>query len=457
MKKATELSLADFQFIASDDPLKFTTDYLDWRKAGQWAWDLYEPNMLGPAIPRVKLRRGGIERKVINLSSYNYLGFASNPEVIAASQQALNEYGTGACGSPILSGMSDLHRRLEEALAAFMGRESAMIYNSGFGGAMGAISGLLRKGDLAILDAKVHLSLIAGATLGRARMEFFDHNNPESLDQVLKQTKGKRRLVIVEGIYSMDGDMADLPAITEVAKRHGVGLFIDEAHSILACGDHGRGVTEHFGVEDKVDIVFATFSKGFAQLGGFIAGPKETLDYIRYYSHPYGFSCALPPSVVAGLLKVLEIYSRNHSLGKRLWDKAPFIRNRLMDLSFDRKYAFAKTHLLQSIGFTTCGDWLRKKLWDNTHYFRNRLLEMGMNLGDSTSQVVPIIIGSDRTALYEICHEMNQRGLFLPPVDFPSVPEDSLRYRAAVTAAHSKEDLDEALQIIEDTIVRRLR
>jgi len=409
----TDLSLADFFFDNSDDPLKPSEEYRSWRERTRWATELYEPNLFGAAGPRVEVRRGDVRVQAINLTSYNYMGLVQHPEVIEAAQRALSHYGTGACGSPLLSGQADLHHELEQKLSTFMGRESTMLFNSGFGGAMGTIAGLLRKGDVAILDARCHLSLIAGANLSRAKTLFFDHNDPASLDALLEQTEGKRRLVVVEGIYSMDGDMADLPRLAEVTRKHRCGIFIDEAHSILAWGEHGRGVVEHFHAEQDVPLVFATFSKSFAAVGGFVSGRRETLEYLRYYSHPYGFSCALPPAVVAGLLKVLEIVTRDGSL--------------------------------------------RQRLHENTNYFRGRLLEMGLNLGDSTTQVVPIVIGSDRNLLYELCHEMNDRGLFLAPVDYPSVAEDQLRYRAAVTAAHTREDLDQALQIIDDTIVKRLK
>jgi glycine C-acetyltransferase len=339
------------------------------------------------------------------------MGLATHPQVIRAAKKALNRYGTGACGSPVLSGLADLHRDLEQKLVAFTGRENVMLFNSGFGGALGTVAGLLRKGDAAIMDAKCHLSLIDGAKLSGARLHFFDHNDANSLDQVLEKTKGKRRLMICEGIYSMDGDMANLPELVPVAQQHNCSIFIDEAHSILACGANGRGIVEHFGFEKEVGLQFGTFSKSFASVGGFIAGRYDTIDYLRFYSNPYGFSCALPPSVVAGLLKALEL--------------------------------------------TTETDELRNILWDNTKYFREGLLDMGVNIGESTSQVVPIVIGSNRNLLYQLCHEMNDRGLFLAPVDFPSVPEDGLRYRAAVTAAHTKEDLAKALQIIKDTVVKR--
>ena len=413
MNDATELSLADFLFCESDDPMVPSAEFLEWREAGSWATSLYEPHLYGPPGPRVEIQRAGVRRKVINLSSYNYMGFAAHPEVIEASRDALARYGTGACGSPLLSGLSDLHRQLEEQLSEFMGRESTMLFNSGFGGAMGALAGMLRKGDAAIVDEKSHLSLIAGANVSRAKLHFFKHNDAASLDEALIRTEGRRRIVVVEGIYSMDGDMADLPALLEVAETHGVGIFIDEAHSILAWGERGRGITEHQAVEDRVGLVFATFSKAFAGIGGFVAGKKATIDYLRYYSNAYGFSCALPPSVVAGLLKALEITRADSSIQQRLKE--------------------------------------------NTAYFHDQLTAMGLNLGDSTTQVVPIIIGSDRKRLYELCHEMNDKGLFLAPVDYPSVPEDGLRYRAAVTAAHTREDLDEALQIINDTIAKKTR
>ena len=411
-RQAAELSLADFYFDESDDPLVPSPEYQQWRKAASWAMDMYHPKMLGAPAPRLRLERAGKQVSVVNLTSYNYMGFVTNTEVIKAAQDALTEYGTGACGSPLLSGQADLHRDLEQELAAFMNRQGVVLYNSGFGGAMGGLAGLLRKGDVALLDAKCHLSLIAGATLGHAKMQFFEHNDPQTLDALLTKYKNKRRVVVLEGIYSMDGDMADLPALLEVTDRHGVGVFIDEAHSILCCGENGRGVTEHYGVEPRVPMMFATFSKAFASVGGYVAGSAAATDYLKYYSHPYGFSCALPPSVVAGVRKVLQIVQRDPSI--------------------------------------------RQRLWDNTTYLRKGLLGLGLNLGDSTTQVMPIIVGSDRPLLYEMCNEMFQKGLFLAPVDYPSVPEDELRYRVAVSAAHSHSDLDEALQIIEDVIVRKI-
>ena len=211
---------------------------------------------------------------MINLCSYNYLGLANHPEVIAAAHEALRTHGLGACGSPMLSGMTDLHRELERQVAKFLGREDAMFFNSGFGGALGTISGLLRKNDVAILDNRSHLSLRDGAVLSRCRAEKFEHNDPASLDTALARKQARRQLVIMEGIYSMDGDFGNLTELLDIAESHGASVFIDEAHSMLACGEHGRGAAEKFGVEDRVPLVYGTFSKAFGALGGFVAGSE---------------------------------------------------------------------------------------------------------------------------------------------------------------------------------------
>jgi glycine C-acetyltransferase len=412
MTSAHEFSLADFFFGESDDPLVPPQDFVQWRKETSWATSLYEPALAAGPVPRTLLEIEGSPRPVINLSSYNYLGLSQHPETIAAAQSALAEFGTGACGSPMLSGMTRLHRLLEARLNQFLQREASLLFNSGFGGAMGSLAGCLRKGDVAVVDSKAHFSLIAGVTLSQARLQLFEHNDAESLDKILSREKG-RRLVVVEGIYSMDGDVANLPSLLEVTQAHGVSVFIDEAHSILTSGRNGRGLAEHFGMEDRIGLQYGTFSKAFAGVGGFVSGSRETVDYLRCYSTPYGFSCALPPSVVAGLLAGLDVSTRDASL--------------------------------------------RERLWANADYFRAQLRGLGLDTGESTTHVVPIIIGSDRALLYELGRVMRERGVFLAPVDYPSVPQDRVRFRASVTAAHTRADLDEALDIISTTIAPRLR
>src|SRR6059036_1959359 len=258
-----KLSLSNFLAHETSDPLEPPPGFTHWMRQATFAVELYEPELLASADARTTIDYNGRPRSVINLCSYNYLGLANHPEVVAAAQEALKTHGLGACGSPMLSGMTDLHRELECQIAKFLGREDAMLFNSGFGGALGTISGLLRKTDVALLDNRSHLSLRDGAVLSRCRTEKFEHNDPVSLDTALSRQKGRRQLVIVEGIYSMDGDFGNLTQLLAVAESHGASVFIDEAHSMLACGENGRGAAEHFGVEERVPLVYGTFSKAF--------------------------------------------------------------------------------------------------------------------------------------------------------------------------------------------------
>jgi glycine C-acetyltransferase len=411
MDDPAKLNVTDFLVVEGKDPLKPPPIFTEWHRAGLWASALYEPEMLDAADARTTIQYDGKPQPVINLCSYNYLGLANHPEVIAAAHEALNTHGLGACGSPMLSGMSDLHRELEHSIAEFLGYEDAMLFNSGFGGALGTISGLLRKTDAAILDNRSHLSLRDGAVLARTRTERFEHNDAASLDAALTRQKGKRQLVIVEGIYSMDGDFGNLKELIDVADAHDASVFIDEAHSMLACGAHGRGAVEHFGVEERVRILYGTFSKAFGALGGFVAGSSETLNFLRFYSHPYVYSCALPPVVVAAIIKALEIGTTQPEL--------------------------------------------RTRLWENADYFHRQLNGIGIDTGASTTYIMPIIIG-DRERMYRTGHELRRRGLWVAPVDYPAVPKDRICFRACVTANHTRADLDEALNILADTLVPSL-
>jgi len=406
-----KLNLSNFLAGESDDPLQAPASFTNWMRVGAWAVQLYEPELLASADARTVINYGGRPRPVINLCSYNYLGLANHPEVLAAAHEALRTHGMGACGSPMLSGMTDLHRELERRVAKFLRREDAMLFNSGFGGALGTISGLLRKTDVALLDNRSHLSLRDGAVLSRCRTEKFEHNDPASLDAALSRHKGRRQLVIVEGIYSMDGDFGNLKELIAVAESHGASVFIDEAHSMLACGEHGRGAAEKFGVEDRVPLLYGTFSKAFGALGGFVAGSKETLQYLRFYAHPYVYSCALPPVVVAAILKALELGTTQPEL--------------------------------------------RAQLWENADYFHAQLRSLGLDTGESTTYVMPIVI-ADRERMYRLGHELRRRGLWVAPVDYPAVPQSRICFRACVTAMHTRADLDEALNILADTLVPAL-
>jgi 8-amino-7-oxononanoate synthase len=402
-----KLSLSNFLAKETQDPLQAPPTFTKWVRDSGRAGELYEPEMLSTADARTTIEYDGKPQSVINLCSYNYLGLANHPDVVAAAHVGLREYGVGACGAPMLSGMTDLHRELEREVADFLGREDAMLFNSGFGGALGTISGLLRKSDVAILDNRSHLSLRDGAILSRCRTEKFEHNDPASLDVALSRHQGRRRLVIVEGIYSMDGDFGNLRELMDIAQSHGASVFVDEAHSILACGENGRGAAEKFGVEDRIPLIYGTFSKAFGALGGFVAGSKETLQYLRFYAHPYVYSCALPPVVVAAILKALEI-------GRRQTE-------------------------------------LRKQLWENAEYFHSQLRSLEIDTGNSTTYIMPIVIG-ERGRMYRLGHELRRRGLWVAPVDYPAVPLNRVCFRACVTAKHTRADLDEALNILADTL-----
>jgi glycine C-acetyltransferase len=351
-------------------------------------------------------------RTVIYFSSYNYLGLSKHPETMAAAKAALQEYGTGSCGSPVLGGMTDLHAKFEEELTRFLGAESTIVYTSGYVAALATLSALLRRGDVAIADNKMHMSAIDGVRLAGAKLATFEHNDPESLAQCLDQHKDKRRLVLLEGLYPMDGDLPRLPELLDVADSHGVGVFLDEAHSILTCGPRGTGTAEEFGVGSRIGLKYTSLAEGFAALGGSVSGSRQIIDYVRTYGNGYSFSVALPAPVIASLRAALKVVETEANL--------------------------------------------RKTLWSNGHYFRTKLNEIGVDTGFSTSFIVPIMIGSDPELLYDLFKKMRQRGLLLPPIDYPGVPEHQLRFRALVTAMHTREDLDEAINIIEDTVVRTI-
>jgi glycine C-acetyltransferase len=413
---ATDFSLADFQWNDNPDVLSPPESFVEWKKDPriQTAFDLYEQPLKNAPDGRTKMTSNvdGQTRDVINLTSYNYLGLSKHPEVLEAAHQAAEKYGLSASGSAMLSGTFDLHEEFAQQLAEFKDQEAAMLFSSGLGGNMGAMQGILQKGDVLIMDDKCHKSIVDGATLARAKLVSFEHNDPESLDEQLERHEGKRRMVAVEGVYSMDGDLVDLPAIAEVCDKHDVPIYLDEAHSTLMFGENGQGVAEHYGMEDDIGISFGTLSKSFGGVGGFVCTNAPMIDYMKSYASPFQFSCALPPPIVAGMMKSLEVATRDSTL--------------------------------------------RDKLWDNVDYFRENLESMNLDLGDSESQIIPIIIGDSAEQLYPMALEAQTRGLFIQPVDFPAVEAHARRFRISVSTTLSKEDIDEACNIIEDVIAKPL-
>lgn len=411
--KPTDYSLADFFISDSPDIMRPPPDFTQWRQDGDWAFRQYEPCFAGPPAPRTFLAEGEEKCPVVNLGTYGYLGLSQHPDVLAASQAALLQYGTGCCGSPMLSGRTDLLLKLERRLCELLRKEDVIMFSSGFACVLGSVSGLMRRGDVFVADRLTHMSSLDGAKLSNAKVVFFEHNDPNSLDQVLTRERADRRIVILEGIYSMDGDMARVPELLDVAETHRVPVFVDEAHSILACGPTGGGVVEHFCAQDRVAIHMGSCSKAFSLMGGFVGGSKDTIAYMRCYAHTYLFSAGLPPVLIGGTLAALEVAQREPER--------------------------------------------RQKLWDNAAYFRNNLNALGIDTGLSSTYIIPIMVGEDRELLYEACGRLRKRGLFLTPIDYPTVAQDQTRFRSMVSAEHTQADLDVALNILEDTLVPMFR
>ena len=410
-------SLADFFFNDSKNVLDPPVDFETWLEHPgiQMAYRFTGQQLL--AAPRTTTQilsaLNGKKSKIINLTSYNYLGLSTHPEVLQAAKEAIDRYGTGSSGAPLLSGTFDLHVEFARRLAEFKQKEDCLLFSSGFGGNIGALQGLLRKGDFLVMDEKCHKSLVDGGTLSGAKMLFFKHNDMESLEMMLEKCKRKRTLVCIEGVYSMDGDLVKLPQVVEICDKYKVPIYIDEAHSTLMFGENGRGIGEHFHLEDKIGMSFGTLSKSFGGVGGFICSNTRIIRYLKGYSSPWNFSCAISPPTVAGLMKALEVATRDSTL--------------------------------------------RDRLWANTKYLKDRLLAMDLDLGGTESQVIPIIIGSSNELLLTLAAEIQKRGLFLQPVTFPAVPADALRFRISVSSQLTQEEMDETLSIIQDVIAKTLK
>ena len=417
MANVLDFSLADFFYNDSADVLSPPTDFEEWINDPQVqsSFRFFEQQFLKAPRTESEVFSGvdGKRREVINLTSYNYLGLSTHPEVLQAAKDALDRYGMGASGAPLLSGTFDLHVELARRLAEFKQQEDCILYSSGLGGNVGAIQGILRKGDFLILDEKSHKSLVDGGTLAGAKMLIFDHNDMTSLEEQLERAKGKRSLVAVEGVYSMDGDLVVLPQVVELCEIYKAAVYIDEAHSTLMFGKNGRGVAEHFDLESQIGISFGTLSKAFGGVGGFVCSNARIIRYLKGYSSPWNFSCAPAPPMVGGAIKALEVATRDSSL--------------------------------------------RDRLWENVEYLTTHLKDLGLDLGGTESQVIPIIIGSSGQLLMRLAAEIQRRGLFLQPVDFPAVPAHARRFRISTSAQLTREQMDRALNIIEDVIVKELR
>jgi glycine C-acetyltransferase len=358
----------------------------------------------GPEMDVIDLYSGQI-KKMINLAANDYLNLTKHPRVIEAGVKALLKYGAGAGSVPLLGGTLDIHIELERKLAAFKGCEDALFYSNGFGSNAGSVAALLKESDVAVLDMLVHASIIDGCK--NVKKEFFRHNNLTSLEKVLQKVQHQYRtkLVIVDGVYSMDGDIARLDKITQLAHAYGAYVMVDEAHATGVIGANGRGTPEHYGIEGQVDLVAGTSSKGLGVVGGFVAGKKEIVNYLRFYSRSYMFSTASTPQTAGSLIEAIDVIETEPEI--------------------------------------------RKKLWDNINYFRKNLLELGFNIGNSETAIFPIIVGDD-LKVREICRELHEEGVYANPVFYPAVPKRLARIRMSLMATHTKEHLDRVLNLLTD-------
>jgi glycine C-acetyltransferase len=407
-----DFDYSNFYYGTGDDAFCMLDPLDDWwvtaRGAGYYQFGL--PMQTAP-VSTIDIREtldNEILKDLINFSSYNYLGLSYRPEVIEAAVEATRKYGLGASGSPILSGTMELHEELADKVATFKQKESAILFSTGYSVNLGVISGLMRPGDTVITDQYSHASIVDGIILSKAKVRFFRHNRVDDLEKKLKRATGKK-LVVVEGVYSMDGDLPVLPEIVEVCKRYNARVMIDEAHSAFIFGETGRGVAEHFGLEDEIDIHMGTFSKSLGGVGGYVAGSFKLTNYLRGFARSRVFSCALPPGVTAGISKAL-------------------------DLARDEPE-------------------LRKRLWENVHIAQKLLKDAGVDIGNSESQVIPVMIRDDKH-IFSYGEQLMHEGVYLNPVRFPAVGKHRSRFRISISAGHTKEQLERGCDILIKVLQR---
>jgi 8-amino-7-oxononanoate synthase len=342
--------------------------------------------------------------RLIMCGSNNYLGLTTDPRVRQASIDAIQRYGTSCTGSRFLNGTLEMHEQLEQELAEFVGKEAALVFSTGMQVNLGTISGLVGRGDVAILDKDDHASILDGARLSFGEVKRFRHNNVEDLETILSSIPpGKGKLVVVDGLFSMEGDIAPLPEIVPLCKTYGARLMVDDAHAIgvLGCG---RGTAHHFGMEAEVDLIMSTFSKSFASLGGFVAGEEPVIHYIKHHARSLIFSASIPPSNAAAALAALEIMRTEPERVERLDQLASRMRAEYKRLGFD--------------------------------------------IGNSSTPVIPIIIGDDALTLmtWKLLFEA---GVFVNPVLTPAVPTGRQLLRTSYMATHTDEQLERVLEIFE--------
>ena len=344
-------------------------------------------------------------KRVLNLCANNYLGFANHPRLKEAATKAIEEYGVGPAAVRTIAGTQRLHLELEEKLAKFKNVEAAISFQSGFVSNQAVIPTLTGAEDLIFSDELNHASIIDGTRLSKAKVIRYKHNDAADLENKIKnETAVRRRLIITDGVFSMDGDLAPLPEIVEIAEKYDAITMVDDAHGEGVLGDSGRGIADHFGLQGRVDIEIGTMSKAFGVVGGYAAGKKKIVDFLRQRARPFLFSSAVPPADVAACMAAVDILSAS-------------------------------------------GD-LVEKLWANTRYFKEKMADLGFDMGHSATPIVPVMIGSTEKA-QTLSKALFEAGVFAMAITYPTVPKGKERIRVMMSATHSTEDLNFAIGAFE--------
>ncbi len=343
-------------------------------------------------------------RRVIMIGSNNYLGLTNHPRVKEAAIKAVEKYGSGCAGSRFLNGNLEIHEELEMKLARFFRKEAALVFATGYQTNLGAISALVGRNDVAIIDKYDHASIIDGCRLSFGQVKKFRHNDMKDLERILETTKDKGKLIIVDGVFSMEGDIANLPPIIKLAKEYGAKVMVDDAHGVGVLGKGGRGTAEHFGLEDQVDLIMGTYSKSLAAIGGFVAGSWDVINFIKHTGRSMIFSASLPPALVASVSTALDII-----------DEQP--------------------ELIET-------------LWKNTRKMLRGYKDLGFDTGMSETPIIPIIIG-DTMKVFGMCKLLFENGIFVNPIASPAVPPGRELLRTSYMATHTEEQLDRVLEAFE--------
>lgn len=339
-------------------------------------------------------------RRMIMVGSNNYLGLTNHPKVKEAAIDAIKKYGTGCAGSRFLNGTLTIHVELEEKLARFIRKEAALVFSTGFQVNLGVISAIVGKDDIVIIDKMDHASIIDGCRLSYGEVKKFRHNDMADLERILQQYDGKGKFIVVDGVFSMEGDIVNLPKVVELAKIYGARLMIDDAHGIGVLGKTGRGTAEHFGLEDEVDLIMGTYSKSLASIGGFIAGTEDIIHYIKHSARSLIFSASPPPASVAAVSAAVDIIENEPERIKRLWD--------------------------------------------NTKKMLEGFKALGFHVGPSETPIVPIMVGDSETA-FKMAMMLQEEGVFANVAVSPAVPDGKALIRTSYMATHNEDQLDRVL------------